>query len=93
MRVGIYKSDDAPNLTLLLKEGFPLPMSVAREKWRQVKVVTSGEVRADLLTEVKGNGYFVVQMSAGSMTPIGMHRGPSVFAASVRTSLRLLLRR
>jgi hypothetical protein len=77
MRVGIYKSDDAPDLTLLLREGLPLPVSVSRRKWQQVKVVTDGEIRADLLTEVEGNGYVVVEMGApsGSGTQIGVYRG------------------
>ena len=91
MRVGIYKSDHAPNLTLLLQEGFPLPVSVAREKWQQVKVVTYGEIRPDLLTEIKDCGYFFGEMGSGSTAPISIHGGLALFSASVRASLRLLL--
>jgi hypothetical protein len=93
MRVGIFKSDDAPNLTLLLKEGFPLPVSVAGEKWQQVKVVTYGEVRADLLAEIRGNGYFFGEMGADSTAPIGIHGGLSIIGALVQASLRFLLNR
>ena len=90
MRVGIYKTDDAPDLTLLLREGSPPPMSVPKGKWRQVKVVTDGEVRADLLTEVKTSGYFIVRKSGprSPKTQIGIYQSARLFAAAVQASLR-----
>jgi hypothetical protein len=64
MRICIYKTDEAPELTLLLREGLPIPANTKVRKWRRFKAVTRGEVRADLLTEIDGHGYFLVRLSA-----------------------------
>jgi hypothetical protein len=62
MRICIYKADEAPELTLLLREGLPIPRNTSVRRWRPFKAVTRGEVRADLLTEIDGHGYFVVRL-------------------------------
>jgi hypothetical protein len=62
MRICIYKTDEAPELTLLLREGSPISLDTKPRKWKHLKVVTRGEVRADLLSEIDGHGYFVVRL-------------------------------
>lgn len=64
MRICIYKSERAPELTLLLREGLPLPRDTKIDKWTKIKVVTDGEMRADLLIEIGGAGYAVVRLGA-----------------------------
>ncbi|KAA0685944.1 hypothetical protein DTW90_34715 [Neorhizobium sp. P12A] len=64
MRICIYKSEKAPDLTLLLREGLPLPLDTKIDKWTKIKVVTDGEMRADLLIEIGGTGYAVVRLGA-----------------------------
>jgi hypothetical protein len=64
MRICIYKSDRAPELTLLLREGLPVPLDTKIEKWTKIKVVTDGEMRADLLIQIGGPGYLVVRLGA-----------------------------
>ena len=88
-----FESAAQQRTTQSLKQPVPLPVSVAREKWQQVKVVTYGEIRPDLLTEIKDCGYFFGEMGSGSTAPISVHGGLGLFAASVRASVRLLLSR
>jgi len=64
MRICIYKSEGAPELTLMLREGLPLPFDTKRDKWTKIKVVTDGEMRADLLIEIGGAGYALVRLGA-----------------------------
>jgi hypothetical protein len=64
MRICIYKTDEAPEWTLLLREGSPMPPATKPRKWTHLKVVTRGEVRADLLNEIDGQGYFLVRLGA-----------------------------
>jgi hypothetical protein len=64
MRICIYKTDEAPELTLLLREGLPIPGDTKVRKWTHFKAVTRGEVRTDLLTEIDGHGYFLVRLGA-----------------------------
>jgi len=64
MRICIYKSERAPELTLLLREGLPLPPDTRIDKWMKIKVVTDGEMRADLLIEIGGAGYALVRLGA-----------------------------
>lgn len=62
MRICIYKTDEAPELTLLLREGLPIPGNTKVRQWRHLKAVTRGEVRADLLTHIDGHGYLLVRL-------------------------------
>jgi hypothetical protein len=64
MRICIYKSDRAPELTLLLREGLPVPLDTKIDKWTKIKVVTDGEMRADLLIQIGGAGYALVRLGA-----------------------------
>ncbi|AHG49114.1 hypothetical protein RLEG12_09235 (plasmid) [Rhizobium leguminosarum bv. trifolii CB782] len=64
MRVCIYKSERAPELTLMLREGLPLPLDTKIDRWTKIKVVTGGEMRADLLIQVGGVGYALVRFGA-----------------------------
>lgn len=64
MRICIYKSDRAPELTLMLREGLPFPLDTAVDKWTKIKVVTDREMRADLLIEIGGAGYLLVRLGA-----------------------------
>jgi hypothetical protein len=64
MRICIYKSDIAPELTLLLREGLPVPLDIKIDKWTKIKVVTDGEMRADLLTQIVGAGHALVRLGA-----------------------------
>jgi len=64
MRICIYKSERAPELTLLLREGLPLPLDTKIDKWTKIKVVTDREMRADLLNQVGGAGYALVRLAA-----------------------------
>lgn len=64
MRVCIYKSERAPEFTLLLREGLPLPLDTKIDKWTKIKVVTDGEMRADLLIQIGSAGYALVRLSA-----------------------------
>lgn len=68
MRICIYKSERAPELTLLLREGLPLPLDTKVDKWTKIKVVTDREMRADLLIQIGGVGYALVRLGA-----IGQH--------------------
>jgi len=62
MRICIYKSDRAPELTLLLREGLPVPLDTKIDKWTKIKVVTDREMRADLLIQIGGPGYLLVRL-------------------------------
>lgn len=64
MRICIYKSERAPELTLLLQEGLPLPLDTKIDKWTKIKVVTDREMRADLLIQIGGAGYALVRLGA-----------------------------
>jgi hypothetical protein len=64
MRICIYKTDEAPEWTLLLREGLPIPLDTKPRKWKHLKVVTRGEVRADVLSEIDGHGFFLVKFVA-----------------------------
>lgn len=64
MRVCIYKSERAPEFTLLLREGLPLPLDTKIDKWTKIKVVTDGEMRGDLLIQIDSAGYALVRLSA-----------------------------
>ncbi|MBB3354639.1 hypothetical protein FHT70_004592 [Rhizobium sp. BK049] len=64
MRICIYKSERAPELTLLLREGLPLPLDTKVDKWTKIKVVTDREMRADLLIQIGGVGYALVRLGA-----------------------------
>jgi len=64
MRICIYKSEQAPELTLLLREGLPFPRDTKIDRWTKIKVVTDGEMRADLLVEIGGSGYALVELGA-----------------------------
>jgi hypothetical protein len=64
MRICIYKTDDAPELTLLSQQGSSIPVDTKPRKWKYLKVVTRGEVRADLLSETDGHGYFLARLRA-----------------------------
>ncbi|TWB49164.1 hypothetical protein FBZ98_107197 [Rhizobium sp. ERR 922] len=64
MRICIYKSERAPELTLLLREGLPLPHDTKIDKWTKIKVVTDREMRSDLLIEIGGAGYALVRLGA-----------------------------
>lgn len=67
MRICIYKSDDEPDLTLLLHEGAPVPANAGKQKWRHFKAVTRDEVSADLLKKIEvANGYLLIQLSSPS---------------------------
>lgn len=62
MRICIYKSERAPELTLMLREGLPLPPDTRIDNWTKIKVVTDGEMRADLLIEIGAAGYALVRL-------------------------------
>ncbi|RSB85936.1 hypothetical protein EFD55_03345 [Rhizobium pisi] len=62
MRICIYKSERAPELTLLLREGLPVPFDTTIDKWTKIKVVTDREMRADLLIQMGGAGYALVRL-------------------------------
>ncbi len=65
LRICIYKSDEVPHITLLLREGLPLPATAKSQKWRPFKAVAREEVRADLLKRIDvGNGHVFVQLDA-----------------------------
>ena len=64
MRICIYKSESAPELTLLLREGLPVPLDTKIDKWTKIKVVTDREMRADLLIQIGGAGYAFVRLGA-----------------------------
>ena len=68
MRICIYKSERVPELTLLLREGLPVPVDTKIDKWTKIKVVTDREMRADLLIQIGGAGYALVRLGA-----IGQH--------------------
>jgi hypothetical protein len=65
MRICIYKTDGAPDLTLLLREGLPLPPIVDVRSWTKFKTVTEREIREDLLSQIDGTGYSLVRLEAG----------------------------
>ncbi|MGO7731310.1 hypothetical protein [Rhizobium johnstonii] len=65
VRICIYKSDEAPEVTLFLREGVPVPAHPKSQKWRHIKAVVGEEVRADLLTQIEiGNGCLFVNLGA-----------------------------
>ncbi|TGE93247.1 hypothetical protein C9417_26360 [Rhizobium sp. SEMIA 4088] len=64
MRICIYKSERAPELTLLLREGLPIPLDTKIDEWTKIKAVTDREIRADLLIEIGGAGYALVRLHA-----------------------------
>jgi hypothetical protein len=65
MRISIYKSFEAPDVTLLVREGFPVPLAAEEQKWRHIKSVTNAEVRADLLTQIEiGGGCVFVRLNS-----------------------------
>ncbi|MGO8241824.1 hypothetical protein ACC806_37470, partial [Rhizobium ruizarguesonis] len=65
VRICIYKSDEAPEVTLFLREGVPVPAHPKGQKWRHVKAGVGEEVRADRLTQIEiGNGCLFVNLGA-----------------------------
>jgi len=65
MRICIYRSDGAPDLTLLLREGSPLPPIIDVRSWTKFKTVTEGEISEDLLSQIDGPGYSLVRLEPG----------------------------
>jgi hypothetical protein len=61
MRICIYKTDESPDLTLLLHEGATMPGDAEDANWIQFKIVTRGELRGDLLAKMEPTGHCVVQ--------------------------------
>lgn len=65
LRICVYKSYEAPEITLFLREGAAMPAHVKSQHWRHFKVVISAEMRADLLTQIEvGNGCLLVNLGA-----------------------------
>ena len=62
MRVCIYKTDEAPDLTMFLREGYAMP-STEEANWTQIKAVTQGEVSDEFLTKMQRTGHCVVRLS------------------------------
>lgn len=65
MRICIYKTDRAPDLTLLLREGLPLPPIIDVKLWTKFKTVTEREIREDLLNQIDGTGYSLIRLESG----------------------------
>jgi len=62
MRVCIYKADEAPDLTLFLREGLAIPGGTEEINWTQFKTVTQGELKGDLLARMELSGYCLVRL-------------------------------
>ncbi|MGO7522414.1 hypothetical protein, partial [Rhizobium brockwellii] len=63
MRIFIYKTDEAPEVTLFLRECVPVPAHQKSQKWRHIKAVVGEEVWADLLTQIEiGYGCLFVNL-------------------------------
>jgi hypothetical protein len=62
MRICIYKADESPDLTLLLREGTTMPDDAKDVNWIQFKIVTRGEMRGDLLAKLEPTGHCVVEL-------------------------------
>jgi hypothetical protein len=73
MRVCIYKTDEAPELTMFLREGYAMP-STEETNWTQIKAVTPGEVSDEFLTQMERTGHCVVRLSQASLSDL---TGPS----------------
>lgn len=86
MRVCIYKTDDAPDLTLFLREGLTLPHEARDQNWLPLKTVTKGELSADLAVKMAQGGYCVERLGRTTV-----HSSPAVRpVVSRRISLRWL---
>lgn len=62
MRVCIYKTDDALDLTLFLREGLTLPGDELDRNWFPLKTVTQGELRADIPEKMSRTGCCVERL-------------------------------
>lgn len=63
MRICIYKSYEMPDVTLLLREGVPIPSAAEKQNWERFKIVMQAEVKPDLLTQIEaGNGCVFVRL-------------------------------
>lgn len=73
MRVCIYKTDDAPDLTLFLKEGLAFPGDKRDQNWLPLKTVTGGEVRTDIMSKLSRTGCCVEDLGTiSTATSVGV---------------------
>jgi hypothetical protein len=86
MRICIYKTDESPDLTLLLREGVTMPGDAEDANWIQFKIVTPGELRGDLLAKMEPTGHCIVQFG-GVAHRERANRLPKIGAIKDRTSL------
>lgn len=62
MRVYIYKTDNAPDLTLFLQEGQSLPSNERDKNWLRLKTVTRGEIPTDIASKMAATGSWVERL-------------------------------
>lgn len=86
MRVCIYKTDNAPDLTLFLHEGMAIPSEERDQNWVPLKTVTPGELRADISSRMEKTGCCVERLGRAASTA-GRPTSPTV---TKRISLRWL---
>lgn len=84
MRVCIYKTDEAPDLTMFLREGYAMPCT-EESSWTQLKTITRGEVSDEFLAQMQRTGHCVVRLSQVSssdrtgLTPNKNQRKASIY--------------
>lgn len=84
MRVCIYKTDDAPDLTLFLREGLAFPSDRRDHDWFPLKTVTQSELRIDIPEKMLKTGYCVERLGKATISATA----PKGYAATERISFR-----
>lgn len=59
MRICIYKTDEAPDLTLFLQQGLSIPSDTRDRQWVLLKTITRGELGVDRAERISKAGYCV----------------------------------
>ena len=72
MRICIYKTDEAPDLTLFLREGLSIPNDTWDRNWVPLKTITHGELGIDRVERISQTGYCVERLgkSLSLNTPV-----------------------